>query len=749
MGLAIDRERFDPADYRRFEQRLEECLVALERLLERPGFGTGPATVGAELELFLVDGRGRALPLNQAVRAETADPRVVLEIDRFNLELNLTPAPLVGRPFAAFASELDQALGIVRRAAAWHGGRIAMVGILPTLRAEDLRLAALSDAARYQALNNGLRRLRQEPFRIRIDGDDPLELAADDVGLEGANTSFQLHLRVDPDRFASYFNAAQLATGPVLAVAGNSPTFLGHRLWQETRVALFKQAVDDRDATGRSSRRVSRVAFGTGWITTGAYELLEESVRLHEPVLPVLGPERPLDQLVGAGEVPALDELRLHQSTVWRWNRAIYDPAEGGHVRIELRALPAGPTVVDMCANAAFALGLTLALAADADTWVPRVAFQQAHHNFYRAAQLGLRAELAWPLGAGGRVVTIPADQLIQRLLPAARQGLEDAGVLPEEVDELLAVIEARAATGQTGAVWQRRTLAALEPQLGREQALAAMLERYLELQGTNVPVHTWPVPGRRRSGSIGPFPISGGGRPRGAAGWPPRPGPGRRPRPPLRQHLDRVAVQLDDLGVRLDQRADPQQQIEHDPGHLERTAGPPGRAGTPVVIARPAGPQAARSAPPGKGQAVGDLDAAAGDRARPHAHVPTLLPSGPGVQGQGTQPRQMGGVGDVSQRAADDHAPAGPGRLLDRVDLEGDRLPLHGGIQLGPRVGPEHDQVLVEHVVDREDHRPAEVRDGQAAEAPLGQQPAALVLVEFLHVGLGHAGTSLRRDTT
>ena len=165
MGLAIDGERFSSVDYRRFEGRLEECLVALERLLERPGFGAGPATVGAELELFLVDGQGRALPLNQVVRDETADPRVVLEIDRFNLELNLTPAPLVGRPFAAFASELDQALGIVRRAAAWHGGRIAMVGILPTLHPEELRLAAISDAARYQALNNGLRRLRQEPFQ--------------------------------------------------------------------------------------------------------------------------------------------------------------------------------------------------------------------------------------------------------------------------------------------------------------------------------------------------------------------------------------------------------------------------------------------------------------------------------------------------------------------------------------------------------------------------------------------------------
>jgi hypothetical protein len=383
---------------------------------------------------------------------------VVLEIDRFNLELNLTPAPLAGRPFAAMASELDQALGIVRRAAAWHGGRIVMVGILPALGSGDL------------------------------------ELAADDVGLEGANTSFQVHLRVDPDRFADCFNAAQLATGPVLAAAANSPTLLGHRLWQETRVALFKQAVDDRDASGRSSRRMSRVAFGTGWVRTGALELLEESVRLHEPVLPVLGPERPLERLDGDG-VPALNELRLHQGTVWRWNRAIYDPAGGGHLRIELRALPSGPTVVDMLANAAFLLGLTLALAADAGTVIRRFAFQQAHHNFYRAAQFGLGAELAWPLHPGGRARTLPAAELVRQLLPAARRGLVEAGVVAEEAKELLAVVQARTASGQTGAVWQRDALAALEPRLGRDRALAAMLEHYLELQQAGDPVHTWPLP--------------------------------------------------------------------------------------------------------------------------------------------------------------------------------------------------------------------------------------------------------------
>jgi hypothetical protein len=491
MGLAIDREQFAPADYQRFEERLDESLLALGRLLERPGFGTGPTTVGAELELFLIDGRARALPLNQTIRAEAADPRVVLEVDRFNLELNLTPAPLAGRPFSAFAAELGEALAVVGRAAARHDGRVAMTGILPTLRPEELRLAALSDALRYRALNSGIRRLRHEPFLIRIDGADPLELTADDVALEGACTSFQVHLRVDPERFTACYNAAQLATAPVLAAAGNSPTFLGHRLWEETRVALFKQSIDDRDAAGRASRRVCRTAFGTGWVRDGAYELLEESVRLHEPVLPAVSDQHPLERL-GDGQVPALEELRLHQSTVWTWNRAIYDPAGGGHLRIEMRALPAGPTVADMLANAAFLLGLTLALAPDAGDWTRRLPFQQAHHNFYRAAQLGLGAELAWPLGPGWRVRTLPAAELVGLLLPTARRGLEQAGVAGDEADRLLAVIEGRARSGQTGAAWQRRTLAALQPRLGRDRALAAMLERYLEHQAAGQPVHTW-----------------------------------------------------------------------------------------------------------------------------------------------------------------------------------------------------------------------------------------------------------------
>jgi gamma-glutamyl:cysteine ligase YbdK (ATP-grasp superfamily) len=491
MGSDIDQEIFDEADYVGFQRRLTQCLATLGRLLQRPGFGVGPVTLGAELELFLVDDDARPLLRNQAVRAATADPRVSLELDRFNLELNATPTLLAGHPFAALGEELRLLLDLVADAARRHGGRLGLVGILPTLGRGDLHPGVMTDLPRYRALDRGLWRLRRAPVHIRVSGADPLELHSDNVAVEGVNTSFQVHLRVDPAAFARTYNAVQLATAPVLAVAGNSPTFLGHRLWEETRIALCKQSIDDRDGRG-PRRRPARMAFGTGWLRDGPLELFAESVRLHRPLLPVTSDQDPRDA-GNTEQAPPLAELRLHQGTVWRWNRAIYDPASGGHLRIELRALPAGPTVTDMLANAAFLVGLSRWLAAQDHHWTHRLSFERAEHGFYRAAQHGLAAELTWPVGQDGRLRTLPAGKLVPELLPAARDGLLSAGVAAIEADHLLGIIAARVAAGQTGAAWQRRTLATLEPRLGRQRALAAMLQRYLDHAATDQPVHTWP----------------------------------------------------------------------------------------------------------------------------------------------------------------------------------------------------------------------------------------------------------------
>jgi gamma-glutamyl:cysteine ligase YbdK (ATP-grasp superfamily) len=493
VGLEIHQDEFDDADYTRFDGRLRDSLAALTAVLARPGFGAGESTVGAELELDLVDAEGRPAPINRAVLADALDPRVTLEIDRFNLEINSLPERLAGRPLTALARGLEDALGEVRRAAAQHGARVVAIGILPTLTEADLQRGALTDGHRYRALSAGIRRLRHgEQIPVRIAGDDELSIQCQDVTYEGANTSFQVHLRVSPADFAGLYNAAQIATGPVLAACCNSPLFLGRRLWQETRVALFRQAVDARSEAEDEDWRPARVSFGHGWVREGAAELFAESVALHEPLLPVLGPEDPLACL-RAGGVPRLDELRLHQGTVWRWNRAIYDAGEGGHLRVEMRALPSGPTVTDMVASAGFLLGLTLALSGELPGLLAGFTFGHARRNFYQAARHGLDAELVWADTPGARVRPVRAAALAERLVPVARRGLVDAGVEPEEASRWLDVVSGRLAAGQTGAVWQRRTFDRHRQAHPPAEAARRTLQDYLAAVEGGRPVHEWP----------------------------------------------------------------------------------------------------------------------------------------------------------------------------------------------------------------------------------------------------------------
>ncbi len=494
MGLAIDREDFSAEDYARFSARLSECLDALASLLGREGFGVGPRTVGAELELHLVDPAGRPLPINRTVLARTLDPRVTVELDRFNLECNVRYSSLAGRPFRAFSAELESALREVQRAAAGLGARAVAIGILPTLRESDMRSVALTQLPRYRVLSKALRdHMQGKPFHVHISGPETLTVEADDVTLEGACTSLQYHLRVNPADFARFYNAAQLATGPVLALCGNSPLFLGKRLWQETRVALFRQATDARTEEEAAFALPTRVSFGHGWVRRGAHELFAENVALYPALLPVLGNEAPLE-VVAQGGVPRLEELRLHQGTVWTWNRAVFDPAEGGHVRIEMRALPAGPTVVDMLANGALLFGLTLSLAEEVDALLPGMPFRHAIANFVGAARHGLEATMLWPSRTPPSPHMVPAQELLPVLLPRAREGLLSAGVEADDVDRLFDVLAGRLRTGQTGARWQLATLGRLEAIQPRDEALATMLERYMELWEGGSPVHTWPV---------------------------------------------------------------------------------------------------------------------------------------------------------------------------------------------------------------------------------------------------------------
>ena len=491
MGLEIDRERFTPDDFELFEKRLRSSLDVLEAMLEDPSFGRGTSSIGAELEVALTDERSRPLPLNEEVLRETVDERMTLELDRFNLECNLRHVDLAGQPFSHLRKELESARTELGRAAALHGGRVAMIGILPTLLASDLGADAMSDAVRYRALSRSIRAKKEAPFQLHIEGEDPLRLDCEDVTFEGAATSFQLHLRVAPADFTAVFNAAQLATAPVLAAAGNSPIFLGHRLWEETRVALFKQTVDDRNKEERLARRQPRVSFGSGWLRNGPLDLFREAIEEYPILLPVRYDEDP-EEALRSGTVPGLKEIRLHQGTVWHWNRPVYDAHDGGHVRIELRALPSGPTVEDLLANSAFLIGLSLGLAPAMKDVLASFEFDRAHRNFYRAAQSGLEADLYWPTVLGGSGRPMSARALIPKLAEIAREGLRTAGIDPSETDPLIDCLLERVETGQTGSVWQRSSLASHASRLPWDDALVRMFEDYSAQSLEGLPAHRW-----------------------------------------------------------------------------------------------------------------------------------------------------------------------------------------------------------------------------------------------------------------
>lgn len=490
MGANVDREQFGSEDHARFAAQLELDLAALKTALAIPGFGAGSTTLGAELEMSLVDGAGLALPLNAEVIAQRPHPQLALELDRFNLEYNLSAVDGAGRPFLAFEREMHTAITSLRDAAAELGGDIALCGILPTLRATDLQPSIITDVARYHALSNALRAQRGAPFQIDIQGEESLQHSCDDVTMEGAATSFQVHIRVEPEQFAALYNAAQLAIAPVLALSTNSPIFLGKRLWRETRVALFKQAVDSR-TDAQQGRVLPRVIFGRGWVQQGVAELFEAAVRDFPALLPAVAGEDPAAALAQGG-APQLSALRLHAGTVWPWNRPVYDPARGGHLRVELRALPAGPTAIDMAASAALLVGLSLGLQPRMAQLQQALPFEVAQANFFSAAQFGIDAQLLWPGPGDGPPQRHTLATLMPQLLELAHAGLERLGVEADERSRLLGVVRARAQAHTTGACWQLRMLDRLSTLGSREQALSAMFACYLRESHGGKPVHEW-----------------------------------------------------------------------------------------------------------------------------------------------------------------------------------------------------------------------------------------------------------------
>jgi CBS domain-containing protein/gamma-glutamyl:cysteine ligase YbdK (ATP-grasp superfamily) len=476
---------------RRFMRTLLTDLRALERMLAEGMFERGVSRIGSEQELFFVDRSYQAAPAALDVLRRLDDPHYTTELGLFNLELNADPQPFAGKGLAQMEAQLVELYAKVQRTAANFDAQPVLTGILPTLGKTDLRLANLVPNARYLTLNRMMTAARGEGYDISIKGLDELVAKHDSLMFAACNASFQVHLQVaDPERFGHAYDIAQLLLAPVLAVGTNSPTLFGKRLWAETRIALFEQACDIRTPSIHARERAARASFGKGWVKGSVVEIFKDNVTRFRPLVGADHEEDALEVL-DSGRVPELKALRLHNGTIYRWNRACYGISENGkpHLRIELRVLPSGPTIVDEVANAAFWLGLMSELSATLEDMPARMDFDHAQANFYAAARDGLAARFTWL--DGEEVVAQPF--ILDKLLPLAESGLTRANVDAEDAKKYLGIIEERVRTQRTGSRWMLHSLNSMMKARGSQgERQTALVAATIARQAGGRPVAEW-----------------------------------------------------------------------------------------------------------------------------------------------------------------------------------------------------------------------------------------------------------------
>ncbi|MCB0661191.1 MAG: CBS domain-containing protein [Saprospiraceae bacterium] len=496
MGVAKVSTVKSQNQMQRFVQHLLNDIQAVEYMLNNDWFESDVVRIGAEQEMCLVDAKTfKPATINMQVLESAQEyPWLDLELAKFNLETNLTPREFKGDCLSQLELENVTTLNLIRQKLEPFGAKILLTGILPTLRKIDLEMHNLTPRPRYFALMESInKQLQGNAYQLRLEGIDELLIKHSSPLLEACNTSFQVHLQVGPKDFPYLYNIAQALAAPVMAIATNSPIVFGKRLWHETRIAMFQQALDTRASQEHLRERSPRVHFGKKWVDESILEIYKEDIARFRVLLAGDDEEDSL-ALINDKKVPKLRALQVHNSTVYRWNRPCYGISENGkpHLRIENRVLPAGPTVVDETANAAFWLGAMIGMHDRYRDIRGLLSYEDVSDNFLKAAKFGADSQFNW---LGGDKKIGACDLILQELLPLARHGLEKQNVNPEDIDKYLGIIEDRAKGHMTGARWQLRAFTKLKNSITKDEALTVLCSSIVKNQEQEIPVHKWPLP--------------------------------------------------------------------------------------------------------------------------------------------------------------------------------------------------------------------------------------------------------------
>lgn len=475
-----------------FMRSLLTDVCALEQMLNGDLLESDVKRIGAEQELFLVDQSMKPAPIASSILKSINDSRFTTELATFNLEINLTPRVVLPGCLHDMENELEETISKVKAVARKNNSNIVLTGILPTVRLTDLTLENMTDEPRYRELNRMLNQLKGGTFYIHIKGLDEIQFTHDNMMTEACNTSFQVHYQIDPKDFADMYNLAQVVTAPVLAAAVNSPCLFGKRLWSETRLAVFQHSVDERSEIQQTRSRPPRVSFGEHWVENSVIEIFREDIARFRVILTDCQDSKNPFEILSRGDVPSLNALKLHNGTVWRWNRPCYGITNGKpHLRIENRALPSGPSIVDEVANMAFFLGLMSSLKEEYGPIHKQLSFDSAKFNFWAAARHGLDAQFQWVGGSSHSVKAL----ILGHLLPLAHAGLEFVGIPRTEADYYLSIIEERVLSAQTGSQWMTTSLASMADGGTPELRCRTLVNSMIKAQEEGDPVHKWRRP--------------------------------------------------------------------------------------------------------------------------------------------------------------------------------------------------------------------------------------------------------------
>ena len=492
MGIQSVSLVQDDKQMQQFVRHLLRDVKALEYMIQNDWFDTGITRIGAEQEMCIVNSSWKPSPIAMKIMDNNEHKWLETELARFNLETNLNPREFHSSALRDMEVELREYLQIIQNRLDEHSAKIILTGILPTLKKSDLGWRNLTPKKRYKALMDALKLIRGEAYELNLEGIDELKIKHESPLLEACNTSFQVHLQIDPNDFVDYYNIAQTIAGPTIAISANSPMLFGKRLWHETRIALFQQSIDNRIAEHHIRDRSPRVTFGHDWLRNSILEIYKEDIARHRVLLSSDVKEDALD-LVQKGIVPKLMSLQVHNSTVYRWNRPCYGISANGkpHLRIENRVLAAGPTIIDEMANATFWLGLMKGMKKHYGDITQHLGFEDASDNFLKSARTGIDNKFTW---IGDKKYTA-SDLVLNELLPLAKEGLEDNKIDSADIDRYLGVIEGRAKTSMTGARWILRTYTKLVKETSKDEALATLTAAIVEKQNSSQPVHEWEMP--------------------------------------------------------------------------------------------------------------------------------------------------------------------------------------------------------------------------------------------------------------